>query len=172
MRDTTAIAESLNSTPGAKASRHGGGFHRYRAPLFGIFGYYRWEQIRLRSLLKSSSSKLRGGHHLVIEAAKVLNSSLGLTPHCNVVRENGNVVDVYNSSTKKTYVVDLNRWTCTCTLFQRNQIACKHAVKAIQQRRGDVYEYVTLTLTLILGWASVSAQYLTAQISPQHKRGV
>ena len=38
--------------------------------------------------------------------------------------------------------MDLNRWTCTCTLFQRNQIACKHAVKAIQHRRGDVFEYV------------------------------
>ncbi|KAL5550262.1 hypothetical protein UlMin_000438 [Ulmus minor] len=41
----------------------------------------------------------------------------------------------------KNGVVDLDRQTCTCRLFQLEQLPCVHAMIAIRHRKCDVYEF-------------------------------
>ena len=77
------------------------------------------------------------GDGLVREAKSLLAKSIAASKFCEIGERYGPTkLQVYDASrNSRSYMVNLTEKTCQCTLWQRNQIPCKHAARALAAAR-------------------------------------
>ena len=84
------------------------------------------------------------GDGLVREAKSLLAKSIAASKFCEIGEWYGPTkLQVYDASrNSRSYMVNLTEKTCQCTLWQRNQIPCKHAARALAAARIQAQKFV------------------------------
>ena len=84
------------------------------------------------------------GGGLVREAKALLTNNIASSKFCEIGEWlSPTRLKVYDASRNtQSYLVNLKEKTCQCTLWQRNQIPCKHAARALTEARIQVQKVV------------------------------
>ena len=140
---STQATEAINSAPGVRRSPlYGGGFHRYRHPVFACVGYTIWEHQRLHYSREKESN--RAGCVLTkyaedtitkrIEASKdecAMETSPGTLTNRAFHHRRDKGATVVNNVKGTSYTVNVKHRTCTCEMWQKQCIPCKHACEVL-----------------------------------------
>ncbi|KAM6590477.1 hypothetical protein CsatA_013082 [Cannabis sativa] len=60
---------------------------------------------------------------------------------------------------KESWEVDLEKRTCTCNMFQIDEMPCGHAVAVMREMNMDPYTYCSDYYTKKIGWQLIQGQF-------------
>ncbi|CAN6837428.1 unnamed protein product [Brassica oleracea] len=97
----------------------------------------------------------RGLSQMIPDASDLLVSRFGAAMVLNVYQVDQNEFEVKDETMK--YVIDLEKWHCTCNVFDIDKIPCIHAIVAAKYIKRDENRYVD-TSHLTETWAKAYAE--------------